>query len=165
MPNRPGHNCKSANGSGPHSRQAVICDLDFRPLQQAWKLANTKAKLRSSITCPSNDITHRTLVRRKCCSPNLHDSRPKEAYTTDPDERLEAEITKTDIVDPIRYRSGHHPSFGRWQHMRGRTEEIQCRLCGEDENSREYLAIVHCSPVDLHHHRLEISMDELVHLP
>ena len=56
-----------------------------------------------------------------------------------PDEQLETSFAKTERTELARIRSGHHPTFRRWQHLAGISEDAVCRFCGEEVESAEHI--------------------------
>ena len=108
---------------------------------------------------PADDATRQPMIRLQCCPP----ARTSKTEETVLSEKLEGDMTKAYITNLIHFRSGHHQSLSRWQHLMGRTKEIHCRLCGEGE---EHLWILHPALLEgRYHHQLGDSMEEPVRLP
>ena len=77
------------------------------------ELADTQAKLGTSMTqphVPADDTTLLAFFCCECCPPLLKNLRLKEVYTMALDERLEAEMTIADLRGLICFGRGHHSS-------------------------------------------------------
>ena len=88
---------------------------------------------------PINGSTRRALIRREVRGSPVRHERLREVYTGELREAEEAQLPRADRVNLTRFRTGHHPSLGRWRAMLGRTEEPTCRLCQLGEEGAEHL--------------------------
>ena len=132
-------------------------------------LADEQAKLGSALpqpTAPLDPQTRLAIIRRSCKPPPSIHPRLISLTSSRSNPEEESQLSKKDLVDLIRFRSGHHPSLRRWQHLTGKSEDDRCRLCGEDEESAEHLWL-RCPALQSarYHRRLGFSFGELRSLP
>ncbi len=87
-------------------------------------------------------------------------------YTRSPLQQEDILLSKSEMTDLRRFRSGHHPALRRWKNLISRSEETTGRLCDNEEESYDYLWL-RCPAFDADRQRLDLgaSLDELVRLP
>ena len=107
-------------------------------------LADAQAKLGS--TQPQADVrldvaSRRAIIRQESKPPAP--SHPRVVLLQYPVHGSESVLTKIERVNLARFRSGHHPSLRRWQHLVGSVDSAACRFCAEDVETAEHVWL-HC---------------------
>ena len=72
---------------------------------------------------PVEAAARMALIRRGVRQEPLRHERLREVYGGELRESEEASLPRQDRVNLPRFRTGHHPSLGRWRAMVGRTED------------------------------------------
>ena len=124
-------------------RQLIKEAFTAGELQQApSQLKVGKAAVTDGIeTQPDNALepaTWRALIRHSSRPPPIQHKQLKEVNTSLCDEQIETSFAKTERIDLARFRSGLHSTLRRWQHLAGISEDVVCRLCGEEVNYAEH---------------------------
>ncbi len=75
-------------------------------------------------------------------------------------------MTKPDVTHLRRFRSGHHPALGRWQHLINRSEEATFRISNDGDETYDHLWL-RTPAFDTDRKRLDlgVSIDELTRVP
>ena len=130
------------------------------------ELADHQAKLAAAVIQPDNALepaTRRPFIHRSCRPSPIQHERLTEAYPSLPDEQIKTSYAKTEHADLARFRCGHHPALRRLKHLVRISEDVVCRMCGEEVESAEYLWL-RCLAllVERHHSDIGHTMEELV---
>ena len=139
------------------------CGVDGN--EEADRLAEEGGRM-DQAAVPVEAAARMALIRRGMRQEPLRHERLREVYGGELRESEEASLPRQDRVNLTRFRTGHHPSLGRWRAMVGRTEDPTCRLCQMGEESSEHLWM-ECGALEAlrRRHQLGRSMTELVEHP